>query len=121
MIGRRRSGLAVRTPTSRTRCPKTSCNRILRKSCGLLRSRLGASSMGRSGIKTPSGELDATIISWGKDETVYRVHPNVYGSVQFNPSSAGNARFSPLVTEAGGVIPTLYAGTTLDCALMETV
>jgi hypothetical protein len=26
-----------------------------------------------------------------------------------------------LINTAGGVIPTLYAGTTLDCALMETV
>jgi len=33
----------------------------------------------------------------------------------------GDARFSPLVTSAGDAIPTLYAGTTLDCALMETV
>ena len=33
----------------------------------------------------------------------------------------GNARFSPLVNAAGTVVPTLYAGTTLDCALMETV
>ena len=41
--------------------------------------------------------------------------------MEFNPSSAGNARFSPLVNVAGAVIPTLYAGTTLDCALMETV
>lgn len=38
----------------------------------------------------------------------------------FNPSRAGSARLSPLVV-AGKVIPTLYAGTTLDCALMETV
>ena len=62
-----------------------------------------------------------TILSWGKGETVYRVHSDAYGSVEFNPSSAGNARFSPLVNVAGAVIPTLYAGTTLDCALMETV
>jgi RES domain len=41
--------------------------------------------------------------------------------VEFNPSPARNARFSPLVNAAGPVIPTLYAGTTLDCALMETV
>jgi hypothetical protein len=41
--------------------------------------------------------------------------------VEFNPSSTGNARFSPLADTAGPVIPTLYAGTTLDCALMETV
>jgi hypothetical protein len=49
------------------------------------------------------------------------VHPDAYGSAQFNPSAPGNARFSPLVNTAGVVIPTIYAGTTLDCALMETV
>ena len=52
---------------------------------------------------------------------MYRVHSDAYGSVEFNPSPAGNARFSPLVNVASAVIPTLYAGTTLDCALMETV
>ncbi len=41
--------------------------------------------------------------------------------MQFNPSVTHSARFSPLVDAAGVVIPTLYAGTTLDCALMETV
>ena len=40
---------------------------------------------------------------------------------QFNPSATGNTRFSPLENAAGVVIPTIYAGTTLDCALMETV
>jgi hypothetical protein len=62
-----------------------------------------------------------TILAWGKGEKIYRAHPAVYGSTQFNPTAAGNARFSPLVTPAGAVIPTIYAGTTLDCALMETV
>jgi hypothetical protein len=41
--------------------------------------------------------------------------------VEFNPSPAGNARFSPLVNAEGTVVPTIYAGATLDCALMETV
>ena len=38
----------------------------------------------------------------------------------FNDSSQGNARFSPLRGD-GGVIPTLYAASTLEAALMETV
>lgn len=72
-------------------------------------------------IKFPSGKLQATITSWGKGENIFRVHPDKYGSAQFNLSVNGDARFSPLVNTAGVVIPTLYAGTTLDCALMETV
>jgi RES domain len=39
----------------------------------------------------------------------------------FNASTAGSARFSPLIKPSGEVIPTVYAGTTFDCALMETV
>jgi len=62
-----------------------------------------------------------TILNWGNGETLFRVHPEIYGSLQFNPSPHGSARFSPLVDAAGSVIPTIYAGTTLDCALMETV
>ena len=72
-------------------------------------------------IKSPTGILEATIIPWGKGKTIFRVHPDAYGSAQFNPSPTGNARFSPFVNAAGNVIPTIYAGTTLDCALMETV
>jgi hypothetical protein len=41
--------------------------------------------------------------------------------VQFNPGVQGNARFSPIRNDRGEPIPTLYAGTTLPCALMETV
>lgn len=59
-------------------------------------------------IKLPSGNaLD-------------RVHPAIYPGDQFNPSPSGDARFSPLI-EGGMVVPTLYAGESLDCALMETL
>jgi RES domain len=52
---------------------------------------------------------------------MYRVHRDIFAPDAFNASTAGSARFSPLITVLGKVIPTLYAGTTLDCALMETV
>ncbi|MFD0391679.1 RES family NAD+ phosphorylase [Tistrella bauzanensis] len=39
----------------------------------------------------------------------------------FNPGIKGNARFSPIQKETGAPIPTLYGGTTFDCAAMETV
>ncbi len=44
----------------------------------------------------------------------------MYGATEFNPANVGGARFSPLVDKSGTVIPTLYAGTTLHCAMMET-
>ena len=69
----------------------------------------------------PSGRLEVTLIDWGKHRILHRVHSSKFEPDQFNPSSMGDARFSPLVANDGGVVATLYAGTTLDCALMETV
>ena len=82
---------------------------------------LAYSTARRGAIKAPSTKLAATILPWGKGQTVYRVHSSAYGSLQFNPSMRGSARFSPLIDPTGNVIPTIYAGTTLDCALMESV
>ena len=75
-----------------------------------------------AGVRPHAGRLNATLIQWGKGKTVFRVHRSIYKADQFNDSRKGDARFSPLI-DAGRekVIPTLYAGTTLECALMETV
>lgn len=51
---------------------------------------------------------------------LWRVYPRRYGVAGFNATSLGNARFSPLEV-AGTIVPTLYAGSTLDVAFMETV
>lgn len=51
----------------------------------------------------------------------HRVHSDAFGSVQFNPGDKGNARFSPISDATGRRIPTIYAGNTFDCALMESV
>lgn len=69
----------------------------------------------------PAESLQATLIEWGGGKTLYRVHHERYQGNAFNPTRRGNARFSPIVNRSGDVIPTLYAGSTLDCALMETV
>lgn len=69
----------------------------------------------------PAGELDATIVFWGKGQEFYRVHDAIYKGNEFNPSRKGNARFSPIRDADERIIPTLYAGTSLDCALMETI
>jgi len=52
---------------------------------------------------------------------LHRVHQSKYQADQFNPGVQGNARFSPIHNEYGKPIPTLYGGTTMACALMETV
>jgi hypothetical protein len=75
-----------------------------------------------AGKRPPVGRLSATLIQWGNGRTVFRVHRSIYKADQFNDSGKGDARFSPLIDATRNeVIPTLYAGTTLDCALMETV
>jgi hypothetical protein len=68
----------------------------------------------------PKGPLKATLIDWGRGKTFFRVHAERFNANVFNLSKAGNARFSPIFS-AGKVVPTLYAGSSLDCALMETV
>ena len=73
------------------------------------------------GMAPPAGSLDAKLMSWGAGEIMYRVHDAVYAVDSFNPSQIGNARFSPIRDSAGEVIPTLYAATTPQGALMETI
>jgi hypothetical protein len=60
-----------------------------------------------------------------RGQKLHRVHRDIYspvaGVVKFNGSPDGNARFSPIRDPAGNIIPTIYAGTTYECALMESV
>ena len=71
----------------------------------------------------PPSQLAAktTLMTWPKGQVIHRIHVNRYGPAQFNPGLAGNARFSPIKNEEGAPIPTLYGGTSFDCAAMETV
>lgn len=73
------------------------------------------------GLLPPAKRLDATLVTWGGGLEFHRVHDLAFGGSEFNTSAKGNARFSPITDDAGVLIPTLYAGTTLDCALMETI
>jgi hypothetical protein len=73
------------------------------------------------GLPPPPKRLDATLVTWGGGLEFHRVHDLAFGGSAFNTSTKGNARFSPIADDAGVLIPTLYAGTTLDCALMETI
>lgn len=55
---------------------------------------------------------------------LYRVHKRKYkpldGKLTFNATAKGRARFSPL-RDGTHIVPTLYAGLTVDCSLMESV
>ncbi len=72
-------------------------------------------------LTEPAESLQATLIEWGGGKTLYRVHHERYRGNAFNPNRRGNARFSPVADRSGNVISTLYAASTLDGALMETV
>jgi hypothetical protein len=60
-------------------------------------------------------------VTWPKGQVIHRIHLKIYGSNEFNPGPKGNARFNPIKASDGASIPTLYGGTTFDCAAMETV
>lgn len=74
-----------------------------------------------SATPAPPDDLHVTLTTLSAGEVLHRVHLERYGADQFNPGVHGNARFSPIQDERGQPIPTLYAGTTMPCALMETV
>lgn len=69
----------------------------------------------------PSNNLKVKKIDLAKGTKLYRVHSKKYLADQYNPSTVGNARFSPITDSGGAVIPTIYAAETLSAALMETV
>lgn len=79
--------------------------------------------MAKAGSKyaVSAGPLKATIISWKLGRPIHRIHSSAYAETEYNPSVKGNARFSPIRDAAGEIIPVLYGGSTMDCALMETV
>ncbi len=72
-------------------------------------------------LSEPAESLQATLIEWGGGKTLYRVHHERYPGNAFNPTRRGSARFSPIADRSGKAIPTLYAASTLNGALMETV
>jgi RES domain len=76
-----------------------------------------------SAVPGPPADLAkiVNIVSWPKGQVIHRIHLKIYGSSEFNPGLKGNARFSPIKASDGSSIPTLYGGTTFDCAAMETI
>ena len=74
-----------------------------------------------SALRDPPAALDITLTTWTAGTALHRMHLVDYASRAFNPGTAGNARFSPIVNVAGQPIPTLYGGTSFHCAAMETV
>lgn len=68
-----------------------------------------------------AGLLKTTLYRLSKGTVLHRVHQQQYAAEQFNPGLQGNARFSPIQDPDGHPIPTMYAGVTKNCAMMETI
>jgi hypothetical protein len=52
---------------------------------------------------------------------LHRVHNSNFASDSFNPCLGRPSRFAPLIRSDGTCIPTMYAATTLECAVHETL
>lgn len=69
----------------------------------------------------PPSTLHLSRFTLAAGTLLHRVHQARFGATEHNATGSGNARFSPIRTAGGEVIPTLYAGSTFHCAAMETV
>ncbi len=52
---------------------------------------------------------------------LHRVHLRRFAGNAFNPCRGGPTRFAPIRDAAGQCVPSLYAGSTLDAAVFETI
>lgn len=52
---------------------------------------------------------------------LHRIHDRRFGGAAFNPGFGAPTRFAPLRRADGFVVPTLYAGSTLEAAAFETL
>lgn len=78
-----------------------------------------------AGLSLPSPPEGLSILvkrtAWIQARPIHRIHHQQFGGDAFNPGVKGNARFSPVRDGAGRPIPTLYGGTSMACAAMESV
>jgi hypothetical protein len=52
---------------------------------------------------------------------LHRIHNSDFASTSFNPCLGRPSRFAPLLRSDGTCVPTMYAATTLECAVHETL
>ena len=70
-------------------------------------------------VPEPPPVLHVTPHVWPAGDPMHRVHLDRHAAEAFNPGHQGNARFSPIADAAGTPIPTLYGGSSFDCAAMD--
>ena len=70
-------------------------------------------------VPDPPNPLVCNLSPLSEGTVLHRIHDRRFGSCLFNPG-LGYTRFAPCVTTSGK-IPTLYAGTSLGCAIFEYI
>ncbi len=77
--------------------------------------------------RAPVPPLDPLFDRWPAGRVMHVVHDTTFPPEGFSPGVDGAGllrkptRFAPIRDLAGGVVPYLYGGSTLDCAIFETV
>lgn len=77
--------------------------------------------------RAPVPPLDPLFDCWPAERVIHVIHDTVFAPESFNPGVDGAGRlrkptrFAPIRDAAGQVVPYLYGGSTLDCAIFETV
>ena len=77
--------------------------------------------------RAPKPPLDPLFDRWPAGRVIHVVHDTAFDPESFNPGvdAAGRprkpTRFAPIRDAKGRVVPYLYGGATLDCAIFETV
>lgn len=56
-----------------------------------------------------------------KGTVLHRVHLTRFAGNAFNPCAGGRTRFAPIADANGQCVPSLYAGSTLNSAIYETI
>lgn len=77
--------------------------------------------------RAPTLPLDPLFEDWPAGEIIHVIHDTAYPPESFNPGIDATGelrtptRFAPIRDAYGEVVPYLYGGTTLQCAIFETV
>jgi len=77
--------------------------------------------------RTPTSPLDPLFDEWPAGEPIHTLYSTRYAPEHFNSGydKSGNprnpTRFAPICDEHGRIVPYLYGGSSLDCAIFETV
>lgn len=81
----------------------------------------GLREKGVSRFAPPTQPVEINPLTLPAGTTLFRVHRQQFAGNSFNPALSGNARFSPIFSASGAVIPTLYAGESSRVALCEVI